>query len=516
MVDTTHEADDMNTEGQYIPKSYQFERDMDIEELDRRHDTLKFDEQSNEHFVYDDVDDLINTSDGLKDLANMLSVFFTSQQPRIKTLKSYSKGQNTTILSGRRRIEKEKADYRISHNYGGYISDFITGFILGNPLTVGSDLEDTDDIEDIEDIHFGNDIDALNYDLAYDASRYGRAFELHYRDEEKEDRIVLINPDEMFVVRTADVTKQVIAGVHCPVYNGQVHLTVYTDSFIIEYELFKKEAIKLTEKKRKKHLYGMVPIVEWWNNRYRSGDFESVIPIIDAYDSAQSDTANYMSDLNDAMLVISGDVESSGLNVNDLVTMAQANILVLESGMTADGKESKLTAEYLYKQYDVAGTEAYKDRLLNDIFKLSNVPNLDDEKFGTSSGIAIQYKLVGLRQVQSIKENYYVKALRNRYQLIENIHNELHDIEIKADALTFTFHPNLPQDIWEEVEKFVQAGGDLSQETLTELASFTDVKTEADRLKKERKKRNEERPAPRIPVGEVEDDSDGETDEETS
>lgn len=516
MVDTTHETDDMNTEGQYIPKSYQFERDMDVEELDGRHDTLEFDEQSNEHFVYEDVDDLINTPDGLKDLANMLRVFFSSQQERINVLESYSKGQNTTILNGRRRIEKNKADYRISHNYGGYISDFITGFILGKPLTISSDLENTDDVDDIKNIHFGNDIDALNYDLAYDASRYGRAFELHYRNENNEDKITLINPDEMFVIRTADVTKEVIAGVHCPVYNGQVNLTVYTDDLIIEFEPFKEEAIELTERERDHHLYGMVPIVEWWNNRYRLGDFESVIPIIDAYDSAQSDTANYMSDLNDAMLVISGDIESSGLTTSDFVTMAQANILALESGMTADGKESKLTAEYLYKQYDVQGTEAYKDRLLNDIFKLSNVPNLDDETFGTQSGIAIQYKLVGLRQIQSIKENYYKKALRNRYQLIENIHRELHDTEIQANALTFTLHPNLPQDIWEEVEKFVQSGGDLSQETLTELASFTDNETETERLLNEKKKQAEQRPAPRIPFGEVEDDSDGETDEETS
>ena len=35
-----------------------------------------------------------------------------------------------------------------------------------------------------------------------------------------------------------------------------------------------------------------------------SWDFEKVIPLIDLYDNAQSDTANYMSDLNDAMLLV--------------------------------------------------------------------------------------------------------------------------------------------------------------------------------------------------------------------
>lgn len=475
----------LEQEGAYIPKSYQFERDLDRELLDERLDTLSFEEDSNDHFVYEDIDQLINSEQGIKDLEQMLRVFLTVQKPRIETLESYSKGRNATILSGRRRIEANKADYRISHNYGGYISDFITGFILGNPLTIGSELEGSDDIDDIDSIHFGNDIDSLNYDLAYDASRYGRAFELHYRNEHSEDKIVLINPNEMFVIRSADVTKRILGAVHCPVYNGLVYLSVYTDQSIIQFEPFKEGTVVLRNPEIKEHYYGMVPVVEWWNNRYRTGDFEAVIPIIDAYDSAQSDTANYMSDLNDALLVISGDVESSGMEKSDLVAMAQANILVLESGRLGAEKESRLSAEYLYKQYDVAGVEAYKDRLLNDIYKISKVPNIDDQSFGTQSGIALQYKLIGLRQIQAIKENYFAKALRRRYRLIENIHSSLHDTVIKADALTFTFHPNLPQDVWEEVEKFVQTGGEISQQTLRELASFTDEVKEMERLDKE-------------------------------
>lgn len=501
MAETTHQADDLNTEGEYIPKSYQFERDMDTEEFDDRVDTLEFDEDSNSHFVYDDIEKLLNMTDGYADLAYMIRLFFNSQRERLDILDAYSKGQNSTILSGRRRLDKNKADYRIRHNYGGYISNFITGFIMGNPITVASEEKDTDDIKDIEDIHFYNDIDALNYDLAYDASRYGRSFELHYRDEDSVDRIVLIDASEMFVIRSADVTKRMIAAVHCPVYNGKVNLTIYTDKERITFKEFKSEAITLAEDERKEHMYGMVPVVEWWSNRYRTGDFENSIPIIDAYDSAQSDTANYMSDLNDAMLVIEGDVQSSGLGIKDFKEMKDANMLVLESGMSSEGKERKLTAGYIYKQYDVQGTEAYKDRLINDIFKLSNIPNLDDDKFSTASGIAIQYKLIGLRQIQAIKENYFSKALRRRYQLIENIHRELNDTEIKANALTFTFHPNIPQDVWEEVEKYIEAGGDLSQETLQELASFTDKEQETTRLADELKREAEaraERRSPRI------------------
>ena len=117
---------------------------------------------------------------------------------------------------------------------------------------------------------------------------------------------------------------------------------------------------------------------------------------------------------------------------------------------------------------------------------LSHVPNLKDESFGTASGIAIQHKLIGLRQIQATKESYFKKALRRRYKLIENIHGYLNDVQIASQSLTFTFHPNFPEDIWSEIKAYIDAGGELSQETLQEIASFVDSATENERLENER------------------------------
>ncbi len=57
------------------------------------------------------------------------------------------------------------------------------------------------------------------------------------------------------------------------------------------------------------------------------GDYESEISLIDAYDAGQSDTANYMSDLNDAMLLIKGDLDSMGLDPESAAKMKGANML---------------------------------------------------------------------------------------------------------------------------------------------------------------------------------------------
>jgi len=487
MTDTTHSAPDAFTEGTYIPKSYQFERDMDVSEHTKRYDTIRFEEDSNTHFTYSNMSDLLETEDGKKTLQEIIRRFMYSQKERIEILDDYSKGDNYTVLNGRRRLEEEKSDYRIRHNWGGYISGFITGNIFGKPVTVGlAEGAESDDLKDIQSIIEENDLDALNYELGFDTSRFGRAFELHYRDADKVDRIVLIDPTEMFVIRDETVANEIIGAVHCPVYNGKLYVTIYTDKQAIALKPTEQSLPKIEEEQRTEHYYDDVPVVEWWGNRFRQGDFENEIPLIDAYDAAQSDTANYMSDLNDALLVINGDMNASGLTLTDAEKMKRANMLLLETGVGVDGKQTSLTAGYIYKQYDVAGTEAYKKRIVNDIYNLSNVPNLEDDKFNsTQSGIALKYKMLGLGQKRATKISFYKKALRRRFRLIQNVHKNLSDVEIDVSKLTFVFHENLPQDVWAEVKQYIDSGGEVSQQTLRDLATFTTNELETDRLDRE-------------------------------
>lgn len=481
MVETTHHAtDDKLQEGQYIPRSYQFERDMEPSTLEKREDFLRFSDKANVHFMFHSADELVREDREPAELKRMVSNFFDNQMERLKILESYSNGNNYTILNGRKRLEPEKADYRIRHDLGGQASRFFTGYTVGQPISIG--CVDTElELTSIDDFNSYNDIEALNRELVYDASRFGRAFELHYFDEFEKPAVSLIDAKEMFTVRSSDVRKEIIAAVHCPIYNGEMFVTVYTDQEIVSYDNDWKET------DRKQNHFKMVPVVEWQNNRERLGDWEKGIPIIDAYDAAESDTANYMSDLNDAMLVIKGDVQSTGMNASDLMKMKQANMLVLESGVAHNGQQTNLEAGYIYKQYDVSGVEAYKSRLIKDFFRIVGLPNLqDDATFSATSGIAIRYKLVDLQQVTSVKRGFFVKALKRRYKLLQSLAENLKGIEaVDANLLTFTFHENLPTDVWAEIQSAINSGMEISQETLMESASFTDTRTEKSRILRE-------------------------------
>lgn len=452
-----------------------------------RSDSLVFSDLANEQFRYDSSDELLHTDKGRKALRDMLAAFFGAQKERLKVLASYAQGDNFSILSGNRRLDKEKSDYRVRHKWGGYIASFATSYVIGNPVSIGV-MEDAleSQLETLKNIEWQNDINALNGDLAFDASVYGRAYEYHFRDKNKTDRIVLISPLEMFVIRDLTVEQNIIAAVHLPIYDGKVNMTVYTTGKVITFKPFTTTAPRLIVEGETPHGYQDVPVVEWWNNRFRMGDYESEISLIDAYDAGQSDTANYMSDLNDALLVIKGDLEAIGVDPDSAAKMKDANTLLLQSGVSTTGQQTSADAGYIYKQYDVNGTEAYKNRLANDIHRFSRIPNLDDDRFNsTSSGIALLYKMIGLEQVRKDKETYFTKALRRRYELISNIHKSINEPVIEANKLTFTFHPNIPQDVWTEIKAYIEAGGEVSQETLMNNASFTDYKTEQSRLSKQ-------------------------------
>ena len=79
---------------------------------------------------------------------------------------------------------------------------------------------------------------------------------------------------------------------------------VYTPSDIMTFEYDGT----LNEISRTTHAFELVPITEYMNNSNGLGDYETELSLIDLYDASQSDTANYMQDLSDAILAIIGRV----------------------------------------------------------------------------------------------------------------------------------------------------------------------------------------------------------------
>ena len=455
-------------------------------------DAIRFDIESNIHYRANSEEALLEND--FKLLREMIQHHNDRQVPRLVMLDNYTKAKNDGIYKdGSRRTEDEKADYRVAHNLAKVVTVFDVGYNTGVAIKKQSSNDDVTNM--ISTFDKNNDIDELESELWLDISKYGRAYELQYRTHDDEDRVDLSNVFETFVIYDTTIRRNPIGAVRYPKFSfggkDEINVILYTNTEIYEFKETTLAAIKLIAEEGfpKVHNYKGVPLTEYTSDRFRQGAYEDVIPLIDLYDFAQSDTANYMTDLNEAALLIKGDIDSGKYTPADLIKMKKAGILLLENGINPDGSKSEVDANYIYKQYDVTGSEAYKDRIQADFHKASFVPDLNDSSFsGQQTGEAMKYKILGFEQITSKRQRMFKKGLMARYRLLMNIKSSVKETVENDDLknLVITFTPNLPKAIKEELAMLIDAGAEFSQETLLSLASFVEsADGEKERIKKE-------------------------------
>lgn len=442
----------------------------------------RFHENCNEVYEVGSLDELTPSV-----LLEFIRKHHEEQVPRLDELDDYYEVKNPTIFKRKER-EPHLSDVRLAHGYAKYISSFIQGYLVGNPINVKHEDEDIN--KKIQELNKIFKADRLNADITLDMSIYGRAYDMTYRNKKDQDKVVKLDPLQTFVIYDDTVEHEPLAGVRYKRNKEKLYeVEMYTDKEIF---YFVQNGKELEESKpAETHYFGEAPITEYSNNRFRQGDFESVLDLIDAYDAAESDMSNYMTDLNNAMLVMWGNLK---IDLTEAKKMKDKNTLLLLPETDIDGKSTgEVGAKYIYKQYDVTGVEAYKKRLQNDIHRFTNTPDMTDEKFsGMSSGESMKYKLFGLDQVRADKETRMIDGMIRRYRLLFNLKSTAQELSgVDANNLEFIFTPNIPRAFYEELKAFVDAGGRLSQETLlTLLALVKNPEEEMRKLKEETEELN--------------------------
>lgn len=418
-----------------------------------------------------------------ENLKKLVSIFIKSHAETVslyKKLQDYY-GTKHDILK-RENDDDSKPNNKLVSNYAKYITDIATGYFLGIPVTYNS--KDTAYTEKLNEINKLNDDHDENSEIGKQCSIKGMCYELLFQNENAETRYKYIKPEEAFLVYDNSVDPNVLFGVRYYLESNPI-----TDEDIIKVEVYTTEEIyyfdlieeKLIERDISEHFFREVPIVEYINNEELTGDFEVVLSLIDAYNNAQSDTANDFEYFSDAYLALVG---MSATEQEDIAEMKKNRVLLLDE----NGQ-----AQWLVKEINDTALENYKDRLQKDISKFSLVPSLTDEDFaGNQSGVSLKYKLWGLEQLTSIKERKFKKGLQRRYKLINNILG-IKGNSFDANGLEITFYRNIPANLLEIADMLSKLGNTISQETKLEQIPFVkDVKEEMERVDAEMKKQLQE------------------------
>lgn len=375
---------------------------------------------------------------------------------RMEMLHDYYIG-NHKIL-GRQMQDTTKPNNKVVNPFPSYISDTLTGYFVGKPISYNA----TDDatLEKLNLILGYNDAAAEDAELALDASVYGVGYELLYVDEDGNVRFKKLNPQEVIIIYDDTIEKDIIYAIRViKNYDLKMDRTtykvdVYSDLWVRHYDAGTSIST-LNFIAEEPHYFGMVPLVEYKNNEDEIGDFETIIPLIDAYDKLESDSLNDYEAFVDSYLVLKG----MDADADDIKTMRENRVLLLDS--------DDASAEWLTKNENSATTENIKSRIENDIHKFSKCPNLSDKEFSSNaSGIAIKFKLYGTETLVSKKEREFKKGLQRRLELIFAITNLKSGANDNYLSVEIMFSRNIPANDTEIADMVQKLSGIVSRETL--------------------------------------------------
>lgn len=393
---------------------------------------------------------------------------FISNKFQYEVLENYYIGRQDIL---NRAMGEGKPNNRVVNNFGKLIVDTNASYFLGQPITyVGDDDTTIEKISDWLDTNDARDVDA---ELAKMASMMGHAFEFHWINKDGDHKFKYASPKFVLAIYSADLDEDLL----CVVNIGEIFdiktkmisysLEIYDDKTITRMKgAFEDDYANFTVVDVKSHPFGEVPAIEFLANDERQGDFESVMTQIDAYDQVVSDSVNDIEYFNDSYLLLR---DLNATSMADIQEMKNNRVLMVDG--TGD-------AMWLTKNVNDVHTENIKDRLVQDIHKMAQTPNLSDEQFATNlSGTAIRYKMLSLENRTSMRERKFTKAIMKRLRLA------FKTMEIKGDQLVNDVHPvfvrNLPANLVELADMTIKLKDIVSDETLRSQIPFvTDLEKE--------------------------------------
>lgn len=388
--------------------------------------------------------------------------------------------KNMAYYQGKHKIlEDAKRENRLVCNHAKDISDTASSYFIGNPVTYKSDA----DIKDLTDSLETAGADETDGDNGLDLSIYGLAYEYVYVKENENNLLTKnLSPENTFMVKDDSIEENELFAVYYYVRKddsgtGPEHYiaTVLTPNYKYELDIQNNEVPQLTTELPVPHYLGEIPIIEYLNNKLAIGDFELQIPLIDAYNALMSDRITDKEQFIDAILAIYGtllsDEDEPGTEEEDQnIKKAKERLKkykVLEMPDTAK-------AEYLTRTFDESGVEILKKAIEQDIHKFSHIPCMSDESFGGNvSGVAMEFKLLGMENITKIKTRYYRKGLRKRIRIFCN-YLALHGKSVDPAGSTMTFTRALPKNLLEISQIVANLWGKVSRKTLLSQVPFVD------------------------------------------
>lgn len=376
------------------------------------------------------------------------------------------------------RFAEDTINNKVNNDFFSEIVDFKTGYFAGSPIAygyskgieaekvTGGERAVDEAAKAVTDFTTLNNMYGVDMETTKFASIYGYAGRLFYVDMEGRIRVMPVQGYETIILSDTDISEPEYAVRYYEVWDiNKVKSWVaefYDNKYIYTY---KGNLSQLKFEKKEEHLFDYCPLQGIANNKELMGDSEKVLSLIDDYDKVLSDNSNEVESFVHAYMVF------KNINIDDGdIRKAQSNGAIrFKSTGTQNADISFLT-----KNINDTFTEHHLERLQDNIYRFSRTPNLNDDSFGSASGISLKFKLHGLETKCGMFEAKMMDAARYMWKLLAGAWYKK-GISVDPLQITMEFTRNFPLDTLSEAQT-VQAliGAGLPKEVAYSQLSFVD------------------------------------------
>ena len=345
---------------------------------------------------------------------------------------------------------------KVNNDFFGEIVDFSTGYFAGEPISysysrTGEAEAVTGGKEAVSavskrltDFTVRNNLFGVDMETTKNAKIYGYSGRLFYIDPEGQERVMAVPGFETIVLSKLDIAepKYAVRYYETTRIGGSKKWIVefYDNTYIYTYEGMLSQ---LTFVSRIEHGFDYCPLQAIANNKECMGDAEKVLQAIDDYDKVLSDNSNEIEAFVHALMVI-------GLSIDDSeVQNAQKSGVLVAPQVGANPVQDPV--KWVTKNINDAFTEHHLQRIEDNIYRFSKTPNLNDQAFGTASGVALKFKLHGLETKCAMFEASMMNSAQHMWRVLCSSWNKR---GLNADPLQFCmeFHRNFPLDKLSEAQ----------------------------------------------------------------
>ena len=414
-----------------------------------------------------------------------------NEREDLQKLKRYYIGDHSILKHERR--NPNAPNFKTVANHAKDIADTATGYFLGSPITYNNTGES--DLEPLLVAFDNAEVDQVDTQNALNMAIYGRAYEYIYVKEGlNELDSASLDVENTFIVYDDSIERRPLFAVYYYEVKDDSKDTktyqaeVFTQNLHYHIALSDSSGSYVKKNDVEPHHLGQIPIIEYKNNNFAIGDYEQQISLIDAYNSLMGNRVNDKEQAIESILVL------YGAQLGDTPEETHKAMSILnEEGLLELPMDSK--ADFLKNLLDEGATEILRKALKEDIYTFSHVPNLTDEKFaGNSSGVAMEYKLLGLEMITKVKESNYKRGLRQRISIFAK-YLGLQQIALDANSIVPQFSRGLPKNLLELSQVINNLDGKVSLRQLISLLPFVeDPDAELEELEEEKEKNMERVP----------------------